>query len=325
VRVLPALLPVIAVVGPTAVGKTAVAIELADRLEGRAEILSADSVQIYRGLNIGSAKPSAEERRRARFELIDIADTDQSYTLADYQRDAIAAYESVRGRGSLSILCGGTGLYIRALTQPLGIPRVPPDPELRNRWNSFAAEHGITALHQALAERDPSTASRLHVNDVRRVVRALEVLDHTGRRLSDWHKEDQASGAALLPEVMMFGLNRDRPSLYEAIDRRVDQMMLDGFEQEVRQLRAAGYARALHSMRCLGYNELNAYVDGEATLSECVESIKLHTRQFARRQLIWFRADPRITWIDTEGVTAERIADRIMSLATQKSEGAEGP
>ena len=322
---LPAFTSDIAVVGPTAIGKTDVATELVDRYGGRAEILSADSVQIYRNLDIGSAKPSVQERNRARFHLIDLVDPDQAYTVADYQRDAVAAHDLVKGRGTLSILCGGTGLYIRALTQPLGIPSVPPDPELRARWNTYAVEHGTVALHELLIERDPAAAARLHPKDGRRIVRALEVIEHTGRKLSDWHEDDRSSGVALMPSVTTVCLNRDRAELYRAIDLRVDRMMDAGFPQEVLQLREAGFARTLHSMRTLGYNELNAFIDGETTLPECVELIKLHTRQYARRQLIWFRADPRIMWIDTEGMDAPRIADRIISLIAEKSTGANEP
>jgi tRNA dimethylallyltransferase len=283
-------------------------------LGGRGEILSADSVQIYRGLDIGSAKPTPDEKSRARFHLVDIADPDEDFTLADYQRHAVEARGAVVDRGKLPIVCGGTGLYLRALTQPLSLTHVPPDEEFRTRWNTYAAANGVASVHAVLAERDPDAAAKLHGNDLRRIVRALEVLEHTGKRLSEWHREDRAAGAPLMPGTAIFVLNRDRERLYEAIDRRVDQMISAGFEGEVRRLRQAGFPRSLHSMRTLGYNEMNGYLDGETSLPECIESIKRHTRQFARRQLIWFRADPSAVWVDVEGMDVGCVADALWDI-----------
>ncbi len=305
--------PVIAIVGPTAIGKTAVAIELARLFDGRAQLISADSVQVYRGLDIGSAKPSQEEQRQVTIRLIDVADPDQNFTLSDYQNLAVDAHAAGVSRGQATILVGGTGLYIRALTSPLGLPEMPPNEEFREQWRTFAEENGQDALYAVLKEQDKATAARLHPNDTKRIIRALEVQQHTGKPLSYWHEEDRRAGRALLPDVQIFGLNRERESLRAIIDTRVDSMIAAGFLDEVESLRRAGYNPALNSMQSLGYKQINAHLDGTLTLREAIDEIKLRTKQFARRQLIWFRADPRIRWIDVEPMDSVKVAESILA------------
>lgn len=302
--------PVIGIVGPTAIGKTSVGIALAERL-GNAEILSADSVQVYRRLDIGSAKPTPTERARAVFHGIDVADPDEEFTLADYMAVAEKAYGEIAGRKRIALVVGGTGLYYRAATTDLDLPRTPPDLKLRERWRSFAEERGQKALHGELTRVDPAAAGRIHVNDTKRIIRALEVYEKTGRPLSEWHRANRSEAPANAQPMALFALDCDRAALYRTIERRVDDMMNAGFVEEVEGLRKAGYSPMLKSMQSLGYKQINAHLDGELSFPDAVESIKRETRHFARRQLIWFRADDRVNWIATDGLSPERVAERI--------------
>ncbi len=271
---------------------------LAKLLGGKAEILSLDSVQVYRRLEIGSAKPSPMERAEVAFHLLDLVDPDEPFTLADYQTAAVSAANLVAQRGNVAILSGGTGLYFRSLTQPLGLPTVPPDERLRADLQRQEQEHGAGTLHRRLTELDVVAAERLHPNDTKRVIRALEVIHHTREKISDLHRRDAATGEPLIRCDHCFALNCDRAALYARIERRVDEMMQAGFLDEVRALRNFGYSPQLRSMKSLGYSELNAHLDGELDYNAAVALIKQRTRQYARRQLIWFRADQRLTWLD---------------------------
>ena len=310
----------VAVVGPTAIGKTAVAVELAKRLGGRAEILSMDSVQVYKHLDIGAAKPSSQERGEVAFHLLDLIEPDQPFTLSDYQTAASDAAEQVFNRGSVAILSGGTGLYFRSLTQPLALPTVPPDESLRSDLMRQEQEGGPGTLHRRLLALDETAAARLHPNDAKRVIRALEVIHHTQEKISELHRRDAATGQPLIHCDRFFALNCERSALYQRIEQRVDAMMADGFLDEVRRLRELGYARALRSMSSLGYNELNAHLDGELDMQAAVAMIKQRTRQYARRQLIWFRADPRLTWMEAPperpaADVAQEIASTLQTFA----------
>ncbi|HEX5323769.1 MAG TPA: tRNA (adenosine(37)-N6)-dimethylallyltransferase MiaA [Capsulimonadaceae bacterium] len=307
---------VIGIVGPTAVGKTAVGLELVERLGGGAEIVSADSMQVYRKMDIGAAKPTAGERARAVFHAIDVADPDEDFTLADFQRLADAAYVEIAGKNRVALLVGGTGLYIRAVTTNLDIPQTPPDEVLRERWCRFAEAHGQEALLAELARVDPVAAGRIHVNDTKRIVRALEVYEKTGRPLSDWHEQNRRQGLETNTRQVLFALNRDRAALYEAIELRVDQMVGDGLFEEVENLRKEGYSPDLKPMKSLGYEQINAFLDDKLTREAAVDAIKRETRHFARRQLIWFRADKRLNWISTDGNEPAAIADNILHAVT---------
>ncbi len=309
----------LALVGPTAAGKTAVGIALAQKLN--AEVISADSMQVYRRMDIGTAKPTRLEQTQAVFHLIDVAEPDQEWTLADFQRYAEEACQTIADRDRLPLIVGGTGLYVRALTTRLDIPTAPPDEEFRARWRELAAQHGNDFVHNALQEVDPAAAARIHVNDTKRLIRALEVYETLGRTLSDLHAENQAQQTQ--ENVFLFGLNfENRDALYARIDSRVDQMLEQGFLEEVRRLLAAGYGRDLKPMQSLGYRHLSAYLAGEADWETTVATLKQDTRKFARRQLIWFRADSRIHWIfmdhQTSDAAAEEIAGRIGSLLQNK-------
>ncbi len=281
----------IAIVGPTASGKTALGIALAEALNG--EIVSADSRQIYRGMDIGTAKPTPAERARVPHHLIDIIVPDALFSLADYQRRAEAAIADIRARGKLPLLTGGTGLYIRAVVDRLMIPEVPPDPARRAAWEDLARRQGSGAVHALLAARDPVAAVRIPASNVRRVIRALEVIEATGRPFSV-----QQISAGTLDGVRMLGLNTARDRLYAWADARVDRMMAEGFEAEVAALVAKGYGWDLPAMSSLGYRHIGAVLRGETPLAEAVQRLKFDTHAFIRKQLIWFRPDTRIRWLD---------------------------
>jgi len=281
-----------ALVGPTAVGKTALAIELARRFDG--EIVSADSRQIYRGMDIGTAKPTCEEQARAPHHLIDIVAPDEPYTLADYQAQAYAAIDGILARGKQPFLVGGTGLYVRAVVEGLRIPRVPPNEELRAQ---LALEDGA-ALYERLRALDPDAAARIDPRNVRRTIRALEVCLTTGAKFSELGRASPPSYP-----VTQVGLTLPRPELYARIDARVEQMMADGLVAEVEALAAQRYDWELPSMSGLGYREIGAYLRGEVSLDEAVANIKRDTRDFVRRQYAWFRLkDERIHWFENAQV-----------------------
>lgn len=304
----------IALVGPTAVGKTAVGVALARRLG--VEIVSADSMQVYRRMDIGTAKPTPEERAQVRFHGLDVAAPDEDWTLATFQRLGARACDEIGARGGMPLVVGGTGLYVRALTTRLDIPHTPPDDEFRARWRQTALERGNEFIRNELARVDPQAAGRIHVNDVGRVIRALEVFEATGVPLSEWHARNRAQSQE--QEVWLFGLNfADRRLLYERIDARVDQMVTEGFLDEVRGLMALGYGRDLKPMQSLGYRQLAAHVAGELTWADAVAQTKQETRHFARRQLIWFRADTRITWLEAADKTPDALADEIVALLAE--------
>lgn len=287
----------IAIVGPTAVGKTAVGISLAERLNG--EIISADAVAVYKGLDIGAAKPDASEQQRVPFHLVDVVSPGEEFTVADFARLAEAAIRDIRGRGKYPILVGGTGLYVRAMTATLSVPNVPPQTELRATLWEEVGKHGSPFLHQRLADIDAESASKILPGDAKRIIRALEVYTVTGRPLSSFHTPEGVQGIPR-PNTAQFGLTMDRARLYARIEARVDAMMAAGFLDEVRALAAAGYHSDLKAMQSLGYRHLMTYLAGEMSLELTIEELKRDTRRFAKRQLSWFNADPNITWLDVE-------------------------
>jgi tRNA dimethylallyltransferase len=300
-----------AIVGPTGIGKTAAAVCLAQSIG--AEIISADSMQVYRHMDVGTAKPTPDELERARFHLVDVAEPDQEWTLADFQNAAEAKRNEILGRGKLPLIVGGTGLYVRAITSQLDIPTVAPDEEFRAAKRAFAEEQGNEALHAELAAIDPTAAARIHVNDVKRIVRALEVFHVQGETISDLHARNQET--ARHDPVIIVGMNyRDRRALYARIDTRVDQMIQNGFEGEVRTLLDRGYTPDLKPMQALGYRHMVRYLAGETNLENAVLEMKQDTRHFARRQLIWFRGDARVQWIEVDGLSAGEVAGQIEAI-----------
>lgn len=308
--------PLLVVVGPTAVGKSELAVELALRVRG--EVVTADSMQVYRGLDIAAAKPTLQERKGVPHHLIDVCDPDERFNVAEYRRLAHEAIATVHRRGNLPILAGGTGLYVKAVLDEFLFPDEGADYELRRRLEAQAREEGPRALHRRLAEVDPESAARLHPNDVRRVVRALEVYYTTGRPLSEHLKEARASEPAY--EVAMFGLTRPREVLYRRINERVDAQIRQGLIEEVRRL-AERYGELPVARQALGCKEILAYLKGELTLEEAVERIKRDTRRFAKRQYTWFRKQPRIRWIDLEELGSPAAAARLIAEEIKGSLG----
>ncbi len=299
--------PIIAILGPTATGKTAAAIALAKRVDG--EIISADSMAVYRGMDVGTAKPTPEEQRRARFYLIDAADPDEVFNASRFNELASRALEEIRSRGKRPILAGGTGLYVRAFLEGYGLTETPADPVIREQLNREAEERGTAPLYERLQELDPAAASRIHINDRIRIVRALEVCISTSAPISEQHRAD-AANRRRRPAVK-FGLTARREELYRRIDARVDQMVRHGLEREVRNLMGRGLDASTQSLRSLGYKEMAAYLSGELDMQVAIEAIKQNTRRFAKRQLTWFRADKEIYWIDVEDKCPAEVAETI--------------
>ena len=281
--------------GPTAVGKTEIAIQLAQHLS--AEIVSVDSRQIYRQMDIGTAKPTAEEQRAAQHHLIDCVDISDPFSVADYQSLVDVAITDIQNRGKRVLLVGGAGLYFRVIVD--GLFEGPgADPSLRKRLEEEAAQLGVDALHKQLQTCDPESADRIHPNNLVRVIRALEVYELTGAPMSklqqQWHPEKQRY------PFIAFGLTMPRALLYRRIEQRVDVMLANGLIAEVESLLAAGYARDSVALQSFGYRELIAYLDGNCTYLEAISQLKQNTRRFAKRQLTWFRKDTRIEWLDRE-------------------------
>ena len=285
---------VLVIVGPTAVGKTALSLQIAAKVCG--EIISADSMQVYRGMDIGTAKPTASERANVPHHLIDVVDPGQSFSAADYQRLARAAVDDILARGRLPIFSGGTGLYIRAAIDDYNFTESANNPEVRQKLQQELQEAGLNALYTRLKQVDPRVASRLSATDQRRIIRALEVFETTGRALSSWESEKDIKNA--LYDVIMVGLLRPRAQLYARIDERVEQMFTAGLVLEAKRLYDTGISLA--AGQALGYKELLAYLEGRSSLEEAKALLKQQTRRYAKRQLSWFRADSRVRWVDAQ-------------------------
>ena len=289
------------IVGPTAVGKTELSLRLGQTLGG--EVVSADSRLFYRGMDIGTAKPTPGELARVRHHLIDVAAPDETVGLAEFQERAASAIADAHARGKLPMLVGGTGQYVRAVVEGWRVPRVPPDPCLRAELEVLAERDGADRLHARLAALDPAAAQRIDYRNLRRVIRALEVCIVTGQPISEQQRRQSPPYRTL-----QIGLTLARESLYARVDRRVDTMITTGLEREVRALLRAGYGWDLPSMSGLGYEQFRSYFEGRGTLDEVVAEIKRATRRFIRQQYNWFRLnDPAIRWLDVTESTVEGI------------------
>jgi tRNA dimethylallyltransferase len=296
--------PVIVLLGPTAVGKTELSLGLCEYFQG--EIVGADSRQIYRQMDIGTAKPTLAERARVPHHLIDICDPDEPFSLADYQQRAYDTIDAIHQRGHLPVLVGGTALYIRAIVDGLRIPQAPPNPQVRETLETFLAVHGREALFQWLQRVDPATAAVIDGQNPRRVLRALEIFLTTGQSKS------VLEGAQPPPyRFLLIGLDRPRATLYARIDQRVDQMIAQGLIEETQQLLTAGYRPPLPAITSLGYREIIAYLENALPLAQAVEKIKTETHRYVRHQYTWFRKMDAIQWVDLEAATAEQTAKRI--------------
>ena len=291
--------PLVALVGPTGVGKTSVAITLAERLG--AEVVSADSRLVYRGMDIGTAKPSRDERRRVPHHLIDVTEVDQPWSLATFRRAALEAIDEIGGRGRLPLLVGGTGQYATAILDGWEPPALAADPELRRRLEDEASQEGAHALHAQLARLDPASAERIDSRNIRRVIRALEIRMVTGMPVQPRARTPPPY------RILRLGLRLPRPELYARIDARIASMLAAGWVDEVRGLMDRGYSLDLPAFSAIGYRQLAETVEGRASLEDAVQKIRRSTREFVRRQANWFNPDdPRIEWIEARpGVEAE--------------------
>lgn len=291
------------IAGPTAVGKSAAAVALAKRLGG--EVISADSMQVYRGMDIGSAKVTQEEMEGVPHHLIDVMDPHEDYNVVRFQQMAKAAAADILSRGKLPILCGGTGFYIQAFLYDIDFTK-EPERETRelvlleqNLWKQAETEAGREALHRTLTEKDPEAAQAIPCANVKRVIRALVFCALHGKPISAHNREQEARKALACPyDARFFVLTDARPALYQRINERVDRMMEAGLLEEVRSLRDSGVSRSSTAMQGIGYKELCAYLAGESSLEETVDRIKQHSRQYAKRQLTWFRRERQVIWID---------------------------
>jgi tRNA dimethylallyltransferase len=293
-------LSLILIVGPTAVGKTEIALQLAERLNG--EIVSADSRLFYRGMDIGTAKPTRQEMERVPHHLIDIADPDQILSLAVFQQKATEIIADIHTRSKLPFLVGGTGQYIRAVTQGWSPPEVEPDERLRNELEKEKDEKGIYWLHEKLRILDPASADKIDARNFRRTIRALEVILTTGRKFSEQRGQGESPY-----QLITVGLIRPRPELYERVDKRIDMMFANGFLDEVKDLLAKGYSPSLPTMSAIGYRECIRVLNRELNEEQATAEIRRATRIFVRRQANWFKeSDPNIQWFQVkEGVVEE--------------------
>ena len=300
--------PLICIVGPTAVGKTEIAIQLAQHLD--AEIVSLDSRQIYREMDIGTAKPTPDQQGAVPHHLIDCVDVDQPFSVAEHQRLADSAIEEVRERGKQAMAVGGAGLYFRGLVDGL-FDGPGADAEIRAKLQREADEHGNVALHDRLRQCDPESANRIHPNNRVKVIRALEVYELTGKPISVLQQQWKMNEPRYL--FRAFGLNMPREMLYRRIEDRVDQMVEVGLIEEVKGLLEQGYPRNCVAMQSFGYKELIEYLDGKRTFDEAIALLKQNTRRFAKRQLTWFCNDPRIEWLDISQFSSmEGIVDNLI-------------
>jgi len=299
------------IVGPTAVGKSEVAIGCARLLNG--EIVSADSMQVYRGLDIGTAKPTAAQRALVPHHLIDVVSPDEDFSVAIYKARAEAIIDDIFPRGRQPILVGGSGLYIKAVTGTWGLTIAPRAPALRQRLQNEVQEKGLRALHERLMRIDPEAAARISPSDEKRLLRALEVFEITGLPISHFHRLDRHRQPKY--NSLMIGLTLPRQALYARIEERVDRMMeAYGFLEEVKGLLQRGYHRGLVSMRALGYAHIASHLAGEVDLEAAVKLFKRDSRRFAKRQLTWFRNQPDIHWLDVEGRSPSEVAKESVKI-----------
>lgn len=286
--------PLIILTGPTAVGKTKASIGLAKALNG--EIISADSMQVYKYMDIGSAKIRPEEMQGVPHHLIDELEPEEEFHVVRFQQIAKEAMEEIYAKGKIPIVVGGTGFYIQALLYDIDFTESNEDSNYREELEQLAIEKGAEHLHDMLRKVDPASADTIHANNVKRVIRALEFYQQTGERISEHNEQERAKESPY--EFCYFVLNDDRERLYERINLRIDQMLDDGLVEEVQFLKDKGYTRDIVSMQGLGYKEILDYLNGECTLEEAVYILKRDTRHFAKRQLTWFRRERDVIWID---------------------------
>lgn len=288
--------PLIVLTGPTAVGKTKLSIALAKAVNG--EIISADSMQVYRYMDVGSAKITPDEMDGVPHHLVDVLDPTEDFNIVLFQQLAKKSMEEIYSKGKIPILVGGTGFYIQAITRDIDFTQSEQDDSYHQELEALAAEKGSSFLHDMLASVDPKSAEDIHENNVKRVIRALEFYKQNGTRISE-HNEEQKEHVSPY-NLAYFVLNAPRPLLYERIDARVDEMLKNGLVEEVKTLQRMGCHRGMVSMQGLGYKEILAWLEGEYPYDEAVRILKRDTRHYAKRQLTWFRREGEVTWVDKD-------------------------
>ena len=288
--------PLIILTGPTAVGKTKASISLAKAIGG--EIISADSMQVYKEMDIGSAKITTEEMQGVPHYLVDVLEPDEEFHVVRFQQMAKEAMEKIYANGHIPIVVGGTGFYIQALLYDIDFTENDGDTAFRTEMEAFALEHGAEALHEKLREIDPASADTIHANNVKRVIRALEFFHQTGKKISEHNEEERKKESPY--DFVYFVLNDDRKNLYDRINLRVDLMVQSGLLNEVSALKEKGYTKDMVSMQGLGYKEVLDYLDGEISFEEAIYRIKRDTRHFAKRQITWFKRERDVTWINKQ-------------------------
>ena len=298
--------------GPTAVGKTKASIGLAKALNG--EIISADSMQVYKHMDIGSAKIRPEEMQGVKHYLIDELEPDEEFHVVRFQEMAKAALETIYAQNKIPIVVGGTGFYIQALLNDIDFTESNEDTSYRKELEQLANEKGAEYVHQMLRAVDPESADQIHMNNVKRVIRALEFYKQTGQKISEHNEKEKAKQSPY--DFCYFVLTDDRQVLYDRIDSRIDQMLEEGLVEEVEALRQKGYTKDMVSMQGLGYKEILSYLEGEISLEEAIYMLKRDTRHFAKRQLTWFRRESDVIWIDKKDY--DREEDKILEAMLQK-------
>ena len=292
----------IIMLGPTAVGKSEAALELATQIG--AEIINADSQQVYRHMNIGTGKPSEADRARVAHHLIDVVEPNGEFNAAIFRRLALEKIAEIHERGNKVIVCGGTGLYLKALTRGL-FAGPEQNPELRSELMRQIEERGLGALYQRLVEVDPAAHSRIHPNDRQRIIRALEVYRLTGKPMSEWQQEHDFGDEQF--DTLKIGIERERAELYDLINRRCERMIAEGLQEEVCELVAQGYSLDLRPLQSVGYRQMGLVLQGVLTIEQAVAEMKQETRHLAKRQLTWFRGDHEIRWFHPENQRHEVI------------------
>ena len=308
--------PLIILTGPTAVGKTKASIALAKAIGG--EIISADSMQVYKDMDIGSAKISPEEMDGVSHHLIDVLEPNEEFHVVRFQQMAKEAMDKIYAARHIPIVVGGTGFYIQALLYDIDFTENDGDTLFRTEMEKYAAEHGAEALHDKLREVDPSSADTIHANNVKRVIRALEFFHQTGKKISEHNEEERQKDSPY--DFIYFVLNDERSHLYERINLRVDLMIQEGLLEEVKSLKEKGYTKDMVSMQGLGYKEILDYLDGEISFDEAIYRIKRDTRHFAKRQITWFKRERDVTWINKQefGYDEGMILTEMLSQIKEK-------
>lgn len=308
--------PLIVLTGPTAVGKTSLSISLAKAVNG--EIISADSMQVYKKMDIGSAKIRSEEMQGIPHYLVDVLEPEEEFHIVKFQQMAKKAMEDIYSRGKIPILVGGTGFYIQAVTKDIDFTEAQQENDYRKELEALAEEKGGEHLHEMLRKVDPVSADAIHAHNVKRVIRALEFYHQNGSPISA-HNEEQKQHESPY-NLAYFVLNMPRELLYERIDLRVDQMMKEGLLEEVTRLKEDGCHRGMVSMQGLGYKEILAFLDGEYPLEEAVRVLKRDTRHFAKRQLTWFRREQEVTWVNKDQFSyqEDQILDHMLEICRKK-------